>query len=272
MATAHHRRAQTPADATTRDSATGSTTWRSAGCSVRTNAIESLHSRYRRAVTVRGHFPTEQAALKCLYLVTRGTGPQGHRTGTMGHPVEARPERIRDHLRRPHAGGGEPLTMNAGNTVRRTLPSSLRITLSSASDVPAVLALPEVVAAFEDIGFSRLGLLERVASRGSRQQRRRTLRAYIWRTCARAARQGRGRGTRSDCRDRDSRQRHDHGPPGDGHPDRGRPRERCRGAPASPSRLTGRHRVAPPRRRRRLCQRATAGGRHGGCEARQSHP
>ena len=35
-----------------------------------TNAIESLNARYRRAVTVRGHFPTEQAALKCLYLVT----------------------------------------------------------------------------------------------------------------------------------------------------------------------------------------------------------
>jgi transposase-like protein len=27
--------------------------------------------------TVRGHFPTEQAALKCLYLVTRGLDPTG---------------------------------------------------------------------------------------------------------------------------------------------------------------------------------------------------
>jgi len=42
-----------------------------------TNAIESLHARYRRAVSVRGHFPTEQAALKCLYLVTRGMDPKG---------------------------------------------------------------------------------------------------------------------------------------------------------------------------------------------------
>ena len=39
--------------------------------------IESLNSRYRRAVTVRGHFPTEQAALKTLYLVTRGMDPKG---------------------------------------------------------------------------------------------------------------------------------------------------------------------------------------------------
>jgi transposase-like protein len=28
-----------------------------------TNAIESLNARYRRALTVRGHFPTEQAAM-----------------------------------------------------------------------------------------------------------------------------------------------------------------------------------------------------------------
>ena len=42
-----------------------------------TNAIESLNARYRRAITVRGHFPTEQAALKCLYLVTRSLDPKG---------------------------------------------------------------------------------------------------------------------------------------------------------------------------------------------------
>ena len=34
-----------------------------------TNAIESLNARFRRAVRARGHFPTEQAALKTLYLV-----------------------------------------------------------------------------------------------------------------------------------------------------------------------------------------------------------
>jgi putative transposase len=42
-----------------------------------TNAIESLNARYRRAVRARGHFPTEQAALKCLYLVTRSLDPTG---------------------------------------------------------------------------------------------------------------------------------------------------------------------------------------------------
>jgi putative transposase len=48
---------------------------RSVLCS--TNAIESLNARYRKAVRARGHFPTEQAALKCLYLVTRSLDPTG---------------------------------------------------------------------------------------------------------------------------------------------------------------------------------------------------
>ena len=42
-----------------------------------TNAIESLNARYRRAVRARGHFPNDQAALKCLYLVTRSLDPTG---------------------------------------------------------------------------------------------------------------------------------------------------------------------------------------------------
>jgi putative transposase len=42
-----------------------------------TNAIESLNDPYRRAVRARGHFPTELAALKCLYLVTRSLDPTG---------------------------------------------------------------------------------------------------------------------------------------------------------------------------------------------------
>jgi putative transposase len=34
-----------------------------------TNAVESLNARFRRAVRHRGHFPTEQSAMKVLYLV-----------------------------------------------------------------------------------------------------------------------------------------------------------------------------------------------------------
>lgn len=40
-----------------------------------TNAIESLNARFRRAVRHRGHFPTEQAAMKVLYLVATRRRP-----------------------------------------------------------------------------------------------------------------------------------------------------------------------------------------------------
>jgi transposase-like protein len=42
-----------------------------------TNAIESLNARFRRAVKARGHFPNEQAALKCLYLTLMSLDPTG---------------------------------------------------------------------------------------------------------------------------------------------------------------------------------------------------
>src|ERR1700689_2287275 len=41
------------------------------------NAIESINARLRRAVNARGHFPTEAAALKCLYLAIRSLDPTG---------------------------------------------------------------------------------------------------------------------------------------------------------------------------------------------------
>ena len=34
-----------------------------------TNAIEALHAKLRRAVRARGHFPTDEAVLKLLFLV-----------------------------------------------------------------------------------------------------------------------------------------------------------------------------------------------------------
>ena len=40
-----------------------------------TNAIESLNARFRKAVRRRGQFPTEQAALKVLYLTATERRP-----------------------------------------------------------------------------------------------------------------------------------------------------------------------------------------------------
>src|SRR2546421_985625 len=42
-----------------------------------TNAIESINARIRRAVNARGHFPTEHAALKCVYLALMSLDPTG---------------------------------------------------------------------------------------------------------------------------------------------------------------------------------------------------
>ncbi|MFD2803269.1 IS256 family transposase, partial [Prauserella oleivorans] len=42
-----------------------------------TNAIESINARIRRAVKARGHFPTEAAALKCVYLALMSLDPTG---------------------------------------------------------------------------------------------------------------------------------------------------------------------------------------------------
>lgn len=42
-----------------------------------TNAIESINARIRKAVRARGHFPTEQAALKCVYLAVMSLDPTG---------------------------------------------------------------------------------------------------------------------------------------------------------------------------------------------------
>jgi putative transposase len=41
-----------------------------------TNAIESINARIRRAVNARGHFPTEAAALKCVYLAIMSLDPR----------------------------------------------------------------------------------------------------------------------------------------------------------------------------------------------------
>jgi transposase-like protein len=50
-----------------------------------TNAIESVNARIRKAVRARGHFPNEQAALKCVYMAVMSLDPtgQGRKRWTM---------------------------------------------------------------------------------------------------------------------------------------------------------------------------------------------
>ncbi|MGW8946016.1 IS256 family transposase [Streptomyces koyangensis] len=42
-----------------------------------TNAIESVNARIRKAVRARGHFPNEQAAIKCVYMAVMSLDPTG---------------------------------------------------------------------------------------------------------------------------------------------------------------------------------------------------
>jgi transposase-like protein len=87
-----------------------------------TNAIESVNARYRRAVRARGHFPTEQAALKCLYLATLALDPTGKGKPAMGNEVEARAQCVRNHLRRTHHPKRYLTDTKVGSTVNRTPP------------------------------------------------------------------------------------------------------------------------------------------------------
>jgi transposase-like protein len=43
-----------------------------------TNAVESLHSSLRKAVKTRGSFPSEEAALKLLYLAVQNATRDWH--------------------------------------------------------------------------------------------------------------------------------------------------------------------------------------------------
>jgi len=74
-----------------------------------TNAIESLNAGYRRAVNAKGHFPPSRQCSRRSDLLTRFLDPKGLGQARWVTPVEARPQRVRHHLLRPHARGGEPL-------------------------------------------------------------------------------------------------------------------------------------------------------------------
>ena len=70
-----------------------------------------------RAVNARGHFPTEQAAMKCLYMAIMSLDPTGKRPQAVDQPVEGRPQRLRHHLRRPPQRGTEVNNRDRSYTV-----------------------------------------------------------------------------------------------------------------------------------------------------------
>jgi hypothetical protein len=91
-----------------------------------TNAIESLNARYGRAIKARGHFASEQAAMKCLYLMTRSvdlTGP-GRARWTMRWL--SRPGARCRHCCRPVSPGRSPNRACAFQRTRLSTVGSVR--------------------------------------------------------------------------------------------------------------------------------------------------
>jgi hypothetical protein len=65
---------------------------------IRTDAIEALNRQLRKAIKTKGHFPTEDAARKMIYLAIQNAAPQ--RTRTRGW---TKASGVQDPLRRPTA-------------------------------------------------------------------------------------------------------------------------------------------------------------------------
>ena len=94
-----------------------------------TNAIEILNARYRRAVRARGHFPNEQAALKCVYLAVMALDPTGK--GPLDPTMEGSPQRLRHPIRRPPQQPESSMTPQPSYTVNLTDPKPARPTRRS---------------------------------------------------------------------------------------------------------------------------------------------
>lgn len=54
-----------------------------------TNAIEALNSKIRRAVRTRGHFPSDEAAAKLIYLALNATLQEWKRSVRESHAVKS---------------------------------------------------------------------------------------------------------------------------------------------------------------------------------------
>ena len=53
-----------------------------------TNAIEALNSKIRRAVRTRGHFPSDEAAAKLIYLTLNATSTEWKRSVRVWHEAK----------------------------------------------------------------------------------------------------------------------------------------------------------------------------------------
>ncbi len=92
----------------------------------------------RAPCEARGHFPNEQAALKCVYLAVMSLDPTGTGRTTLDHALETRPERLRDRLRGPPHRRPQLTLINPSYTVRLTDPADMTF---KAYDFSAMLSI-----------------------------------------------------------------------------------------------------------------------------------
>jgi len=62
-----------------------------------TNAIEALNSKIRRAVRTRGHFPSDDAAAKLIYLALNARSTEWKRSVRECHAVRSQLAIISEH-------------------------------------------------------------------------------------------------------------------------------------------------------------------------------
>ena len=67
-----------------------------------TNAIESVNAQLRKIIKTRGHFPTDDAAIKLLWLRSETSPSNGDRPHTIGpRPCSSWPSSMRNDLPGP---------------------------------------------------------------------------------------------------------------------------------------------------------------------------
>ena len=87
-----------------------------------TNAIESLNARFRKAVRHRGHFPTEQSALKVLYLVATERRPNRSNPTGQINGWKQMLNALTIHYGDRIEAAALTMTITTAYTVRRTVP------------------------------------------------------------------------------------------------------------------------------------------------------
>lgn len=105
-----------------------------------TNAIESLNARLSQGCAGAWALPNRASRVEVPVSGDAFTGPDRPRSGTMGIEVEARTERVRDHLRRPDHPDRKLTPTGVRSAVNPTLPARQMLAAALKAEVAAYVA------------------------------------------------------------------------------------------------------------------------------------